>query len=67
MFCQTTNNEGVDRKALKRHLGMYPKILLILQAVDRGGHAASAVGEDGVGVAVRVHDGGVSQKSVYEA
>lgn len=32
-----------------------------------GGHAASAVGEDGVGVAVHGHDGGVSQKSVYEA
>ena len=35
--------------------------------VDACGHAASAVGEDGAGVAVHGHDGGVSQKSVYEA
>lgn len=36
---------------------------LVLQAVDRGGHAASAVGEDGAGVSVYGHDGGVSQKA----
>ena len=35
--------------------------------VDGCGHAASAVGEDGAGVSVHGHDGGVSQKSVYEA
>ena len=36
---------------------------LVLQAVDRGGHAASAVGEDSAGVPVHGHDGGVSQKA----
>ncbi len=33
---------------LNLHLGIYPKILLILQVVDGCGHVASAVGEDGL-------------------
>ena len=53
----------VDQPFLVAFKGELPACPLVLQRVDGGGHAASAVGEDGAGVRVHGHDRRIAQKA----